>query len=86
MRYDNDSLFIARSEGTRIINTGIRVGARIPLYASATGHVLLASLDPTELADYLAATPFPVRAAGMAINSEGLEIRLSISVPVHDPD
>ena len=106
VRYDNDSLFIARSEGTRIINTGIRVGARIPLYASATGHVLLGSLDPTELADYLAAAPFPARtpktpttvvevedriqaarAAGMAINSEELEVGLlSISVPVHDPD
>ncbi len=61
VRYDNSSLFIARSEGTRIIDTGIRVGARLPLYASSTGQVLLGGLDPTELADYLAAAPFPAR-------------------------
>lgn len=105
VRHENDSLFIARSEGTRIINTGIRVGARLPLYASSTGQVLLGALDATELADYLAAAPFPARtpqtpttatavearvraarAAGMAINSEELELGLlSIAVPVHDP-
>ncbi len=61
VRYDNSSLFIARSEGSRIINTDIRVGARLPLYASSTGQVLLGGLSPTELADYLAAAPFPGR-------------------------
>lgn len=105
VRYGNDSLFIARSEGTRIIDTGIRVGARLPLYASSTGHVLLGALDPAELADYLAGAPFPARtpktpttaaavedgvrtasAAGMAVNSEELELGLlSIAVPVNDP-
>ncbi|MFE5402984.1 IclR family transcriptional regulator C-terminal domain-containing protein [Streptomyces sp. NPDC056580] len=105
VRYDNESLFIARSEGTRLIDNGIRVGARLPLYASSTGQVLLGALGSTELTDYLGAAPFPartpgtpttaaevedrvraVRAAGMAINSEELELGLlSIAVPVHDP-
>ncbi|MEU8733647.1 IclR family transcriptional regulator C-terminal domain-containing protein [Streptomyces tendae] len=61
VRYEDESLFIARSEGTRLIDTGIRVGARLPLYASSTGQVLLGALDATELADYLAAAPFPAR-------------------------
>ncbi|MFI6344098.1 IclR family transcriptional regulator C-terminal domain-containing protein [Streptomyces sp. NPDC050560] len=105
VRHDDESLFVARSEGTRLIDNGIRVGARLPLYASATGQILLGALDAAELADYLAAAPFPARtpgtpttaaavedrvlavlAAGMAINSEELEIGLlSIAVPVKDP-
>lgn len=49
----DESLFVARSEAPRIFNTGVRVGARLPLYASATGHVLLAALDDEELDLYL---------------------------------
>lgn len=61
VRDENDSLFVARSEGTRILNSSIRVGARIPLYASSTGQILLGALGESELADYLAAAPFPAR-------------------------
>jgi IclR family pca regulon transcriptional regulator len=42
--FGGESLFVARSEVTRIVNTGVRVGASLPAYASATGHVLLAGL------------------------------------------
>lgn len=48
------SLFVARSETTRMLNTGVRVGARLPLYASATGHVLLAGLADEDVATHLA--------------------------------
>lgn len=48
-----ESLFVARSEVRRIVNTGVRVGAALPAYASATGHVLLAGLEKTELDEYL---------------------------------
>ncbi|HEY1702436.1 MAG TPA: IclR family transcriptional regulator C-terminal domain-containing protein [Trebonia sp.] len=48
-----ESLFVARSEVTRIVNTGVRVGATLPAYASATGHVLLAALPEKELDEYL---------------------------------
>jgi len=50
---DGESLFVARSEVMRIINTGVRTGATLPAYASATGHVLLAGLTPAELESYL---------------------------------
>jgi IclR family pca regulon transcriptional regulator len=48
-----ESLFVARSEVTRIVNTGVRVGATLPAYASATGHVLLAGQPGPEVDDYL---------------------------------
>ncbi|TVT23350.1 helix-turn-helix domain-containing protein [Amycolatopsis acidiphila] len=50
---DGESLFVARSEVLRIVNTGVRTGATLPAYASATGHVLLAGLTPEELESYL---------------------------------
>lgn len=50
---NDESLFIARSEVKRIINTGVRIGASVPAYASATGHVLLAALSAEELTAYL---------------------------------
>jgi IclR family pca regulon transcriptional regulator len=51
-----ESLFVARSEVTRVVNTGVRVGASLPAYASATGHVLLAGLPDKELDEYLTGT------------------------------
>ncbi|WP_103383371.1 IclR family transcriptional regulator domain-containing protein [Pseudonocardia dioxanivorans] len=57
---NDDALFIARSEARRIVNTGVRVGAAVPAYASATGHVLLAGLAEADLEVYLArCTPQP---------------------------
>lgn len=50
---DDRSLFIARSEIRRIVNTGVRVGATLPAYTSATGHVLLADLPEDEFEAYL---------------------------------
>lgn len=58
---EGESLFVARSEGARIIDTGVRVGARVPLHASATGHVLLAGLPRSEFEAYLANADFPAR-------------------------
>lgn len=51
--HDGESLFVARSEVMRVVNTGVRTGATLPAYASATGHVLLAGLPPAELESYL---------------------------------
>jgi IclR family pca regulon transcriptional regulator len=50
---DGESLFVARSEIMRIVNTGVRTGATLPAYASATGHVLLAGLSEEDLEAYL---------------------------------
>lgn len=38
------SVFIARAETQRIVSIGVRVGARLPVHASATGRILLAAL------------------------------------------
>lgn len=48
------SVFIARAEAERIVAAGVRVGARLPAGGSATGRVLLAALDDTQLDAYLA--------------------------------
>lgn len=46
---DQWSIFVARAEAPRIVATGVRVGARLPAHASATGRVLLAALPDTEV-------------------------------------
>lgn len=50
---DGTSLFVARAEVHRIVNTGVRLGARLPAYASATGRVLLAGLPVEDREAYL---------------------------------
>ena len=49
------STFVARAEADRIVSTGVRVGARLPVHCSATGRVLLAALPDGEAADLLRA-------------------------------
>ena len=51
---DGGSIFVARAEAERIVSTGVRVGARLPAWCSATGRVLLAALPQDELDAYLA--------------------------------
>lgn len=46
---DNQSLFIARGEAEHIGSTGVRVGAYLPLYCSATGRVLLGGRSDGEI-------------------------------------
>lgn len=58
-----DVLFIARAEAAHIISTGVRVGARLPAYCSATGRVLLSQLDAEELVTLLGKKPLPTRTA-----------------------
>ncbi len=47
-----EALFIARAETPRIIQTGVRVGVRMPAYATAAGRVLLGDLTDAQLASY----------------------------------
>lgn len=42
---DENVLFIARAEAQHIISTGVRIGAKLPAYCSATGRILLGALD-----------------------------------------
>lgn len=50
---DGWSVFVARAEAPRIVSTGVRLGARLPAHASATGRILLADLDRAVMDDYL---------------------------------
>lgn len=42
-------LFVARAEAEHIVSTGVRIGARLPAYCSATGRVLLGALNDAEI-------------------------------------
>lgn len=54
-------LFIARAEAQHIISTGVRVGANLPAYCSATGRVLLGSHSDDDLRVRLGTKPFAAR-------------------------
>ena len=47
---ENDrTLFIARAEAKHIVSTGVRIGAYLPAYCSATGRVLLSQFSDKEI-------------------------------------
>lgn len=50
---DDRSYFIARAEAEHIVSTGVRLGAYLPSYCSATGRVLLSTLPDTVVAELL---------------------------------
>jgi len=54
-------LFIARAEAEHILSTGVRVGAHLPAYCSATGRVLLSQFSDEEISERLGAKPFHQR-------------------------
>jgi IclR family pca regulon transcriptional regulator len=58
---DSQSLFIARAEAQHIVSTGVRVGARLPLYCSATGRVLLGGLADADIQQQLNEHPIIAR-------------------------
>ncbi len=56
-------LFIARAEAKQIISTGVRIGARLPAYCSATGRVLLSGLQDKDIRAIVGKKAFPQRTA-----------------------
>ncbi|GAB3497296.1 IclR family transcriptional regulator C-terminal domain-containing protein [Nocardiopsis coralliicola] len=54
------AVIVARAEVQRIVSTGVRLGAQLPAYASASGRVLLAGLSDGDIDAYLASCA-PVR-------------------------
>ena len=58
---DDRPLFIARAEAEHILSTGVRVGAHLPAYCSATGRVLLGQFADAEIAQRIGRKPFPAR-------------------------
>lgn len=76
VRDGDDVLFVARSEGSRVLHTGVRIGSRLPLYASSTGQVLLGALDDDALGAYLDAEPFPRRAPHTPVTAPEIRARV----------
>jgi IclR family transcriptional regulator, pca regulon regulatory protein len=72
----DESLFVARSEVSRIFKIGVRVGARLPLYASATGHMLLAGLSAHELDAYLKRADLVARTPNTPATPEAVRQRV----------
>jgi IclR family transcriptional regulator, pca regulon regulatory protein len=59
---DNDgALFIARAEAEHIVSTGVRVGAHLPAYCSATGRVILSQFSDKEVLERIGRKPTPQR-------------------------
>jgi IclR family transcriptional regulator, pca regulon regulatory protein len=56
-----DSLCVARVAASRVVSTGVQVGARLPAYCSATGRLLLATLEDEEIHRYLKTTELVAR-------------------------
>ena len=71
-----DSLFVARAEAARIVSAGVRVGATLPLWASATGRVLLASLPDEEMASVLAESRRERRTANTLVTIHEIKERI----------
>ncbi|WRL65242.1 IclR family transcriptional regulator C-terminal domain-containing protein [Blastococcus brunescens] len=63
MLESDEAVFVARADAQRIVSAGVRLGARLPAHASATGRVLLAGLPDDQVdavlerADLRASTP-----------------------------
>jgi IclR family pca regulon transcriptional regulator len=57
------ALFIARAEAEHIVATGVRVGAHLPAYCSATGRVLLGQFSDSEIVQRLGRGPLRSRTA-----------------------
>jgi IclR family pca regulon transcriptional regulator len=55
------TLFIARAEAEHIVSTGVRVGAYLPAYCSATGRVLLSQFSDNEIVKRIGQKPLPQR-------------------------
>jgi IclR family pca regulon transcriptional regulator len=58
---DDRPLFIARAEAEHILSTGVRVGAHLPAYCSATGRVLLSQFSDAGITQRIGRKPFPPR-------------------------
>jgi len=56
IRDDDQLCYIARAEVSRIMSIALRVGSRLPLYATSMGRVLLADMTYEERSAYLRRT------------------------------
>ncbi|WIX83117.1 IclR family transcriptional regulator C-terminal domain-containing protein [Amycolatopsis carbonis] len=75
---NDDALFIARSEVKRIVNTGVRIGASVPAYTSATGHVLLSALSTEDFTAYLDRSEFHPRTPKTPVTPDEIRRRVDL--------
>jgi IclR family transcriptional regulator, pca regulon regulatory protein len=67
--------YVARAEASRIMSINIRVGLRLPLYATSMGRVLLSALSVQQLDEYFSRrqlhqlTPFTVTDRSILVSS-----------------
>jgi IclR family transcriptional regulator, pca regulon regulatory protein len=69
---DDEVVYVARVHGFRILTVSIAVGTRFPAYATSTGRVLLAALEPAELESYFERTTPRQLTSGTVTNRERL--------------
>jgi IclR family transcriptional regulator, pca regulon regulatory protein len=55
------TLFVARAEAEHIVSTGVRIGAHLPAYCSATGRVLLSQFSDKDVLERLGRERLPAR-------------------------
>jgi IclR family pca regulon transcriptional regulator len=55
------TLFIARAEAEHIVSIGVRIGAHLPAYCSATGRVLLSQFSDKDVLERLGRKRLPAR-------------------------
>lgn len=60
---DDQSLFIARAQAEHYVQTGVRVGATLPLYCSATGRILLGLHADEDISRRLSRYPISARSS-----------------------
>ena len=66
---DDDAIIIARSTARRSLSTGLGIGSRLPVYCSAMGRVLLASMTPEEAARRVHRMARPRLTAGTVVDA-----------------
>jgi IclR family pca regulon transcriptional regulator len=54
----DETVYLARSSSSKLISPNINVGRRVPAYCTSIGRVLLPSLSPDELDNYLSRGKF----------------------------
>lgn len=74
---DDDVVYVARAQATRVMTLTLNVGSRIPAYLTALGRMLLAELPEDELERYLANVRMEKRTTHTISDPESLRVELT---------
>jgi IclR family pca regulon transcriptional regulator len=72
----DESVFIARADAERIVSAGVRLGARLPAHASATGRVLLAGLPDDQVDEVLARADLTGTTTRSLVDADAIRLRI----------